>query len=218
MTNQLENIVHSLSGERFKTYLRLSQNSYTEALKLYELNLVYSTELYRFLQCFEVALRNAIHEAVKKDFGEDWYINGSIELQKTHRIQIKDAQKKLIKLRKFENSIPDLISELTFGFWAHLFDGPYEVNLWRKSIRKAFKNKKGHFTREEVRRRIIPLHQIRNRIAHHERILSHRYNLLEIYNNARELLYWISPDVTAWIDDQCYFSEIYDEEGFRSND
>jgi hypothetical protein len=63
-----------------------------------------------------------------------------------------------------------IIAELMFGFWRYLSSAGHEKTLWVPCLNKAFPQ--GTDRRRDVDVRMGRLHQLRNRVAHHESLLN----------------------------------------------
>lgn len=61
-----------------------------------------------------------------------------------------------------------VIAELPLGFWRYLSAAAHEKTLWVPCLHRAFTP---GASRQEVDRLVTSLHQLRNRIAHHEPLL-----------------------------------------------
>jgi hypothetical protein len=97
-----------------------------------------------------------------------------------------------------------LIAELPFGFWPFLISGQFH-GLWSISTHRAFPY--ARIPRPHVHRRLETIQRLRNRIAHHEPILSSRnaiytghasqpmIGLADILECAK----WISPATADWL-------------------
>lgn len=87
------------------------------------------------------------------------------------------------------------IEFITFGFWKYLLAKRYEATLWTGSLRHAFPNLRPQ-SRIVAYRHVNNLHQLRNRIAHHEPI--HNRDLKEDMMTIYQVLEWIDPAVRSW--------------------
>ena len=198
-----------MSSGRWKTYDRLSQQTGLPADVLYQRNLTYSKELYVILAGMEVVVRNAFHEELKTYFRqEDWMSNINL-FRKSHKSQLDKAIDKLAQNKSGGYSIPDLIAELNFGFWAHLTDAPYEQVFWTPALRHAFPAKFGKPVRQDIEQRLKSLLHMRNKIAHLEPIVRYEPQLRQVYQNAYDIISWICPDTAKWFDCVNNFKEIW---------
>jgi hypothetical protein len=108
---------------------------------------------------------------------------------------IDDAAK---KIREREVAIVPgrMVAELSFSFWVRLTHSRYEDSLWFKHLFRIFPMA---VRRKLVHERLINLKTLRNRIAHHERIIYKR-KVDQDYADLLETIGWISPRVRAWVE------------------
>ena len=206
MTDFLKN---SLSEERWKTYEGLANKCQEDPAVLYARNFTYSKELYVILGGLEVVLRNAFHLQLKEYFGKDDWMSNLQLFRRSHREQINLAIQKLSENKSRNYSIPDLISELSFGFWTHLVDAPYEQIFWVPAIRHSFKNKFGAPVRQDIESRLKNILRLRNKIAHLEPIIRFEPKLMQAYQSTYDLMSWICPLTADWFDRQSSFKSIW---------
>ena len=64
--NRINAITKSISKQRLQRFLSDSDDDFEKALKLYEKNMRVSVEIFPIIACFEICLRNYIHEAMQK--------------------------------------------------------------------------------------------------------------------------------------------------------
>lgn len=200
MTEADTHVAHvatALSAERLAPYVRATNGSLAEAVRLYEWNLAVSGALYEALGILEVVLRNALSEQLAAHHGTlagHWYDDplGVLSVQATD--DIGAARNRVVKLRRGE-SPGRVIAELNFGFWKFLLARRYEATLWTGYLRHAFPNLRPQ-NRATVYGALDALHTLRNRIAHHEPI--HKRNLSTDMLTIYRVLDWIDPEVRAW--------------------
>lgn len=199
-SEELEKVKEALSEERLGPYLTLAGSDLREAIRLYERNTALSEALYGLLQGLEVSLRNSMHRAISKGLSrEDWY--DFITWRLAQQEQIGNAKESLQK--KAKPVTPGrMVAELTFGFWVGLTGPKYSVDLWEKHLYKAFPNAK--LGRKQLNKRLESIRLLRNRVAHHEPILSR--DLLKDVNRILETIGWISADTERWVrETSCFF-------------
>lgn len=187
-----------LSAERMAMYMKAvtSAKDITDrkrkALRRYEHNTAISEAFYPVIQGFEVALRNAIHNRLCSDFGADWL--DTFELLETERDAIADAKNAITS--KVQPLTQDrVVAELSLGFWVRLFSAEYAETLWGPSLSKIVQIK----DRRALYDRLIEVKTLRNRIAHHNRIVGRTRTMEETYTRLLEILDWISPLVCSWV-------------------
>jgi hypothetical protein len=89
-----------------------------------------------------------------------------------------------------------VVAELTFGFWVRLTSAKYEKTIWVKHVYKSFPGLHKP-NRPVVFDRIDKIRDLRNRVAHHERIINR--NLQQDYKEVVEALGWICPITASWV-------------------
>ncbi len=200
-SEELGKVKEALSEERLGPYLTLAGGDLREATRLYERNTSLSEALYGLLQGLEVVLRNSMHRALSVGFSrEDWY--DSITWRVAQQEQIDNAKDSLQK--KAKPTTPGrMVAELTFGFWVGLTGPKYSVDLWEKHLYKAFPNAK--LGRKQLNKRLESIRLLRNRVAHHESILSR--DLQKDVDRILETIGWISLDTQRWVRQISCFSE-----------
>lgn len=171
------------SDIRLFRYLNLEDplNSYFD-------NIVVSEKILSMICVFEIIFRNKINTALSNHFGSDYLTNCSLHIfNSKERGSIKAASKEATQA---EVNIKEsrIIAELTLGFWCVLVA---KFSLWHKCIYKIHPNNNKVKFKEFVRA-INLINDIRNKIAHHERLIKKRpYNInhiLEIICNQTLLL------------------------------
>ncbi|WP_207216465.1 hypothetical protein [Xylanimonas ulmi] len=92
-----------------------------------------------------------------------------------------------------------VVAELTLGFWRDLAAQRCLTTLWVRALAAAFQYGPADLgvRRREVERRLVSLHLVRNRAAHHEPI--HGRDLTNDWKVAVELAAWVYPGAGAWV-------------------
>jgi hypothetical protein len=98
-----------------------------------------------------------------------------------------------------------VIAELPFGFWRYLSSAAHEKTLWVPCLHRVFP---AGTDRRDVDRPVGRLHQLRNRVAHHEPLL--RTDVPGRLDDLIRLASMINPElgqylaatttVTSWLD------------------
>ena len=176
------------------------------AIRLYELNTAVSEALYTPLQVLEVALRNAFSRVLAEEFGTDWYDANGVIVTIKQRQKINDAKLNMI-IEKKEITSGRVIASLTFGFRTALLSRQYERTLWIRCLHRAFKHAPAIPKLRAVNSIITPIRILRNRVAHHEPILS--WNLPKHHEKMLELTHWLSPEAARWVRQQSRFPAVH---------
>lgn len=195
----------ALSLERFNRYLTWAAGDRERAIQLYTVNTCISESLYVPLQMLEIVLRNRIHSVMAAERGETWfYAEGALAGP-----QQADQLAKAIQDIKDSRKAPTpgrVVAALTFGFWTAMFGTSYE-NLWQMTLHGIGTKADGKgLTRKHFSRSLSPIRTLRNRIAHHEPIIS--WDLRKHHDNMLELIGWLSPAAQAWCRDHDRFSDV----------
>ncbi len=134
-----------------------------------------------------------MHDALSRGLAqENWY--DSLVWQVAQQEQIDQAKDSLQK--KAKTVTPGrMVAELTFGFWVGLTGPKYSVELWERHLYKAFPNAK--LGRKQLNKRLESIRLLRNRVAHHEPILSR--NLVRDVDRILETIGWINRDTERWV-------------------
>ena len=203
----LDELQESLSEKRFETYLTASNGDRANAIRLYVWNTAVSAAFYGPLQALEVTLRNAMNRELANVYGEDWYDSAELQLDFRGRSRVEDAKKKLLSENRPVGA-HRMITCLTFGFWVSLLGrgnyideeetgkADYSTTLWLPALIKAFPHAEG-ISRRKAHRPFNSLLRMRNRIAHHEPILTRQLD--RDYQRIIEVTSWISPQTSEWI-------------------
>jgi len=156
-----------------KSYLKASSGDLGAALRLYEWNSAVSSALFEVLGDVEVVVRNTLHHSLmswqaRHGFPGEWFDNAHRMLAPREMDDITHAKQRLsrdgVELR------PEaVVAQLNFGFWRFLLSRKYSSTLWPAVGRAAFPNL-GSGGLTALSARMARLHDLRNRIAHHEPI------------------------------------------------
>lgn len=197
----LVSIQRTVTTDRLRTYLTATGGDLPNALTLYEFNVALSETLYGLLHGTEVAVRNAMHHQLKTSYGrDDWY--DAAPLKSYGRDQV-DAAKDKVKNAAGVVLPGQVVAELTFGFWADLTGVHYNNPLWLgRKLSAAFPN--ATRSRQNIHARLKEIQLLRNRISHHERILTSRNKLyngrtLLALDDVLECVEWVCADTAGWL-------------------
>jgi hypothetical protein len=96
-----------------------------------------------------------------------------------------------------------VMAELTFGFWTDLTGHRNNWNFWVPHLHKSFPNAK--VRRAIVHARLEDIRHLRNRIAHHEPILTSQNQVYAGHGKylalaqINECMGWICTDTASWL-------------------
>lgn len=172
-----------LSQPRHAVYLTATTGDPQLALELYDWNAEISSALLRDLAYVEVGLRNAYDRALSTRWpGPPHWTTVTIPpfapLYRTRRgrsvdvnVRTRDSLQHAVDSAGGRAASPGkVIAELMFGFWRFLSSSAHEKTLWVPALHHAFAP---GADRRDVDRQIGSLHGLRNRVAHHEPLLSY---------------------------------------------
>lgn len=202
-----------LSAPRYKRYLEIAGNDDALAFELYLWNIGLAQAVLRDVSFFEVALRNAYDRAISNNWnGNDhWLFDDASPVRRpilrtNKRGKVKDANRlnrntidHLASNLGHSPSPDKVISNLTFGFWAHMTDKSHERDLWIPSIHTAWPT---GTSRDNLNRKISEVNSVRNRAAHHEHLFvseGQTCSTIEACKNAVELFSQLAPEACSYI-------------------
>ncbi|MEN9942173.1 MAG: hypothetical protein RLZZ91_174 [Bacteroidota bacterium] len=171
--SELEKIV---SKHRMKRYLQACTLDKSKAVELYLLNIQLSSETFKLICFFEIAFRNSINNHLSNLHGHNWLEqsispSGFFNSPKT-AITFSIIQNLKIDISK--GNYNQLITQLGFGFWRHLFaPNQYKAigsNLLEILIHKPKSTSSLQINQKYIFKKLTEINDLRNRIAHHEPI------------------------------------------------
>jgi hypothetical protein len=200
----LKSIERTITRERLKRYLRATGQDLPKALALYEQNVALSEALYGLLHWLEVAVRNAANDALSAGYTTPaWYDH--VPFPPFWQAEVSKA-----KLKTAAAS-GKVVAELTFGFWVELTSRPNQNILWLgHGLRNAFPN--ATLPRDQIHARLKTIQRLRNRISHHERVLTSKnvlYAGFDFITPAQlvQCVEWTCVDTALWMKAQHRYSE-----------
>jgi len=193
-----------LSSDRLASYYAIAKGDRLLGIQLHERNTELSEALYGVIQGLEVTLRNAVHNIMITKLGTPtWY--DIFEWEESERNAIQEAKAK-ISLKSLPLTPGRIVSELTFGFWVKLTASPYERKLWFSHLHPIVPPT---VRRKPFHGRLMEFKTLRNRIAHHERIIGRARDLPTEYQNIIEVIGWLNPEIQSWVKHKNCFTERY---------
>lgn len=204
----------TLSPARMATYEQFARSvggSAEDALALYAWNARVCGALLVTLHICEVAIRNAVGDALASTHGPQWPWNTGFERSLPRQNGPGyNALGDLQRVRNKSSAIGQVIAELKFVFWEKMFTSRHDDRIWRHCLAKVLPNLDPTMSNAAQRKRVFDdLNQVRllrNRIAHHEPIFSR--DLLSDFNVIYHLVV-ARCDVSAqWLLDQQQVLEV----------
>lgn len=193
-----------LGQPRFARYVTEAHGDNQRALELYEWNAAVSANFMHDLAHLEVAVRNAYNRALDTRPGAagHWVSDSTVfppvwrtkrrtdpRTGKRSTIQVdinEQPRKSLARAVRDAGGLSaspgKVVAQLSFGFWRYLSSTAHDATLWRDCLYRAFPP---GTARIEVDTRMGGLHELRNRVAHHEPLLAfgldqNRENLFDL--------------------------------------
>lgn len=197
-----------ITDPRFAPYLSEAGGDYQRAVALYVWNTRMSVAMFEVVAHTEVLLRNVIDAQFLPVKHADHYAKTwltSQVLTATSRARVEESAQRIVR----QGAAPTrarVAANLSFGFWRALFDSHYHP-LWMSHLHKAFPYGTGN--RHQVAGLTSRLLPFRNRIAHHETIISRP--IKDRYEDLLELARIIDPDAQAWIESVTRVPEMLNE-------
>jgi hypothetical protein len=202
----LISIQRTITTQRLARYLGATRGDVPKALELYEYNVQLSAVLYGLLHGLEVAVRNAEHHALTASYGTPtWY--DLAPLSQYWKDQLANAKAK----PGMAGKPGKLIAELSSGFWVDLLHSGNHRSLWiGQKLHTAFPN--ARLQMKFIHRRLKAIQLLRNRISHHEPVLTASNKL---YNGAAllslpevlECAEWVCSETAQWIESQFRYAD-----------
>jgi hypothetical protein len=193
-----------ISQPRLDRYIVASNNDLDAALDLYEWNVLASGAFFESLGALEIALRNAMHEQLvvwcASDPGE-WYDDPKSVFNVKTKQAIRLARDR-VKSKGAQETPGRVVAEINFGFWRYLLTGSYQQPLWVPCLQHVFPGSK----RQAIETPVASLHELRNRIAHHEAIFAR--DLSRDYDYLIEVAEHLHPRLAWWVDSRSRVPEV----------
>lgn len=173
----LESVV---SRPRLAPY-RAASTDPEEAAALYLWNARVGAAFSELLGHLEVALRNEIHDALtvlhdaaRAAPGLCWFDEPAWTKHHWLSGEARKSRDQALRRASAHRNRPSrcgkVVSELNFGFWRYMLSARYEQSFWVPALDGAFDvpDTTPARRRQLIEDTVEPLHQLRNRVAHHE--------------------------------------------------
>jgi hypothetical protein len=207
----LKSLEETLSAERLTTYISLTEGNLERAIRLYLWNAELSESLQMPVHVLEVAVRNTIHKQLSCSYGVDWYDNPDFPIKPALQKIVQEVKRAIISEGKLITP-PRIITGLSMGFWVLLLSKRYETPLWRPCLHNAFPYARKSFGRSQARLALDNIRKMRNRIAHHEPILTKNPDLN--FALMLEVISWVSKNAAIWVEYNCRFNRVWNNRPF----
>lgn len=213
-----------LSQARIETYLSYFKDEDDLSLKdmqayeLYIWNIQISAALLEVISLYEVALRNAIINALEPSYRAHSILNDNfiralkpatreellrivnkLSSHKTYKFHFTNGRLQPLRIDTNEISPGKVVAELNFIFWENMLSRTHRER-WISHFNKAFPNAcisspdERDLIVNEIHNITSRVRYLRNRICHHEPIFDEsKIDLINVFNNIKQVLWYISP-------------------------
>lgn len=169
LANSLEQIV---SAPRLQRYRNVAGTD-LETVLLYCWNIQLAEALIPPLAILEVALRNAVHDALTTHTGTDFWFKSILHPKKYGNVT--DLMARITTRQGYPPSAGKVISEITFGFWPAVFARRYNALWWGQPYPMLSSVIPNHpnvarDTRAKFEQRLEYFVSLRNRLMHQEAV------------------------------------------------
>ncbi|MGO4860028.1 Abi family protein [Arthrobacter sp. 2MCAF14] len=212
----MTDLVPWITQRRFDEYMVAANHDADAARELYEWNISVSAAFFELISHVEVALRNAVDnilkpleitESARVAVRHGWWFASPAFLT-DHDLDFHRTAWRHLGNKATAAPRDKVLSSMAFGIWDAVFGPSYE-QLFRRHLVYAFPNRGPGFKRETVRKNVLALRNLRNRVAHHQAIFD--LPLEERYEQAMELLSWIDPALEQWVSHLCRVPGLLDD-------
>lgn len=189
-----------ISSSRMSTYLAKTSGDLTRALDLYGWNAAVSAALMLPAHFSEVSTRNAVDEALRDLYGDEWpKSTGFRESLPNPGGRSFNPRRHLIQVSDHHPTTGKVIADLKFAFWENMFTARHYDRLWKTRIQSVFPNAQGtpSAVRAQIADDLKKIRQLRNRIAHHEPVFTR--DLAADHARILNLVALRSDQTRAWL-------------------
>jgi hypothetical protein len=196
----MANLKPSISDDRLSRYrpTGASSDRDLDTLVNYFWNMALAESLHCSLCSVEVALRNAIHNAVSQHFGTaTWYDQRGL-LDQHQFLEVNKAKDRIAANRRTVTP-GRVVGQLPFGFWVTILSRNYHARLWRANnsatLRQAFPRVPASMRqRGTIQNRFNGIRELRNSVFHHEPIFDDE-RLATRHQEIYYAIHWINPEL-----------------------
>jgi len=200
--DQITDMQTILSAPRFATYLRESSGDHEKAMALYCWNIKISSALFFMIHFSDLALRNGIVEVLEKEFGQNWYLNRGFCYTLPNNVGKYKPKDDLKQKAARLPTAGKVVAELKNIFWESLLVRAQDPRLWRENLVTSFPGSSDDTTtyqeaRYQLHNDAEQVRKLRNRIAHHEPLLSR--NISTDIISIMRIIRWRRPSIADWL-------------------
>lgn len=176
-------IASSLGEARFARYLSRWDGRTDLGIRHYLWNIELSSAYWGPICILEVALRNAVHDAMRKNRRDDWW--NETQLAHHEAQSLARTINKLFDRTSVEPAADDVVAATTFGFWVGMLSGGvprdpiynYETKFWQTRLHRGFPGITIN-QRKWLHGELVHIQSLRNRVAHHEPISHFKHDVM----------------------------------------
>ena len=202
LPDELHELPGVISAPRFATYLQHMAQDQRRALELYRWNLEISAALLIPLHRVEVALRNAVSDAITAVHGANWPWNAGFTISlPSGGVRAYSPKADLARCAATQPTTGQVIAELKFAFWEKMLTKRHDARLGAREFGRAFPNaptgQAVTTSRSALRADVEAIRGLRNRIAHHEPIFARP--LADDLATIMRSIAWRSRTAADWV-------------------
>lgn len=204
MKDQISAVKGALSAPRIGTYEVAAGTNGDEdpsALNLYLWNAQISGAFLAPLHICEVVVRNAVADALERKYGAKWAWAPAFEQSLPFPSVGYSPRQDLFNAQRNARTVGKVVPELKFAFWQRMFTSRHDVRLWDTYLLQVMPGLDASKPISQLRRGIYDdleeIRALRNRIAHHEPILTR--NLAQDFTRIVRLIAYRSQVTADWM-------------------
>lgn len=193
-----------LSTPRFDTYAQAAQRAGQKpggAVALYAWNARVAGAMLTPLHICEIAIRNAVAEALQMVHGPQWPWVGGFEVSLPNPGSTYSPRQDLIQTRSRCQTTDRVVVELKFAFWESMFTSRHDHRIWAPHLFTVLPNlaatQPAPTHRLQLATDLKAIRLLRNRIAHHEPIFVR--DLADDLAKAHAIIDARCPATAAWL-------------------
>jgi len=203
LEEELITIPRVISEPRFRRYLDAENGDQRRALALYRWNSEISGALMFPMHMSEIAVRNGIHGALVRKYGERWpWVDAFEKSLPNPGGRYYNPRKDLQRTRRGLSTTGKLVAELKFAFWENMLTSRHDGRLWRTYLVVEFsglpQDKNFSANRRHLHEEVEIIRNVRNRIAHHEPIFTR--DLIAEYEIMIDVIKCRCPQTAQWVE------------------
>jgi hypothetical protein len=172
-----------------------------DALELYAWNAHISAALMIPSHFAEVLTRNAVSDALTTVYGPNWPWSTAFTLSlPSPHPPVYNPRRDLERTRGKHQTTGKIIADLKLAFWGTMFTARHHDRLWKNQIHGLFPNateQDARKLRERIRVDLDHIRNLRNRLAHHEPVITR--NLADDLARMLELVELRSSETRGWL-------------------